>query len=88
MEKHFVVTISREFGAEGHEIGKVLSERLGVKLYDKELLAKAAARNGLDASAVRSYDESVEKGLWNRIWESRMPERHRRIFSSSRKCRS
>lgn len=61
MEKHFVVTISREFGAEGHEIGKVLSERLGVKLYDKELLAKAAARNGLDASAVRSYDESVEK---------------------------
>ena len=33
MGKHFVLTISREFGAEGHEIGKVLSERLGVKLY-------------------------------------------------------
>ena len=32
MGKHFVLTISREFGAEGHEIGKVLSERLGVKL--------------------------------------------------------
>lgn len=40
MGKHFVLTISREFGAEGHEIGKVLSERLGVKLYDKELLAR------------------------------------------------
>ena len=45
MGKHFVLTISREFGAEGHEIGKVLSERLGVKLYDKELLARAAAKS-------------------------------------------
>lgn len=61
MGKHFVVTISREFGAEGHEIGKVLSERLGVKLYDKELLARAATRNGVDVSSVSSYDETVEK---------------------------
>ena len=56
MGKHFVLTISREFGAEGHEIGKVLSERLGVKLYDKELLARAAAKSGVDVNSVCGYD--------------------------------
>ena len=59
MGKHFVLTISREFGAEGHEIGKVLSERLGVKLYDKELLARAAAKSGVDVNYVCGYDENV-----------------------------
>ena len=61
MGKHFVLTISREFGAEGHEIGKVLSERLGVKLYDKELLARAAAKSGVDVNSVCGYDENVER---------------------------
>ena len=37
-----VITICREFGAEGHEIGKVLSEKTGIPLYDKDLLEAAA----------------------------------------------
>ena len=32
-----IYTIGREFGSEGYEVGRLLAERLGVKLYDKEL---------------------------------------------------
>lgn len=39
MEK-FVITIGREFGSGGLDVGRMLSEKLGVKCYDKELLAK------------------------------------------------
>ena len=37
-----IITICRAFGAEGHEIGKELSQRLNIPLYDKDLLDMAA----------------------------------------------
>ena len=36
-----IYTIGREFGSGGREIGEKLAERLGIKLYDKELLQQA-----------------------------------------------
>ena len=33
-----VITIARDFGAEGHEIGRMLADELGIPLYDNELL--------------------------------------------------
>ena len=39
MDERTVITIGREFGSGGHEIGMKLAERLGIKCYDKELLA-------------------------------------------------
>ena len=38
MDERTVITIGREFGSGGHEIGMKLAERLGIKCYDKELL--------------------------------------------------
>ena len=43
-EEKFVITISRQFGTGGHEIGAVLAERLGVKLLDKQILNEVASR--------------------------------------------
>ena len=37
-----VIAIARDFGAEGHEIGKMLSVELGIPLYDNEVLVRAA----------------------------------------------
>lgn len=39
----FVITVNREFGSSGHEIGAILAEKLGVKMIDKQVL-KAAAK--------------------------------------------
>lgn len=37
-----VITISREFGSGGREIGFRLSEKLGIPFYDKEIISLAA----------------------------------------------
>lgn len=63
-KNHFVITINREFGAEGHEIGKILSERMKISFYDKDILKKAATRLGKDSSELIKHDESIEHRLF------------------------
>ena len=53
-EDKFVITISRQFGTGGHEIGAELARRLGVKLLDKQMLNEVAAR-------INAVEEAVEK---------------------------
>ena len=40
--KKYVITVGRQFGSGGHDIGQKLAEKLGIKFYDKELLLEAA----------------------------------------------
>ena len=42
MNKNLVITIGRQFGSGGREIGFKLAEKLGIKCYDKELISVAA----------------------------------------------
>ena len=41
-----IYTIGREFGSGGREVGEKLAAKLGIKLYDKELLQQAAKDSG------------------------------------------
>jgi len=61
-EENFVITISRQFGTGGHEIGVELGRRLGVKLLDKQILNEVAAR----ISAVEDAVEKIEAR--NPLW--------------------
>ena len=45
--ERFVITINRQFGTGGHEIGRVLAETLGVKLIDRQVLQKVARQFNL-----------------------------------------
>lgn len=54
-----VITIARDYGAEGHEIGKMLSVELGIPLYDNELLVRSATRSGEALDKVAEYDERM-----------------------------
>lgn len=54
-----VITIARDYGAEGHEIGKMLSVELGIPLYDNELLVRSATRAGESLDKVAAYDERM-----------------------------
>lgn len=56
MEK-YVITIGREFGSGGLDIGQMLAEKLKVKCYDKELLALAAKESGLCQEIFENHDE-------------------------------
>ncbi|MCI7091453.1 MAG: cytidylate kinase-like family protein [Veillonellaceae bacterium] len=43
-----VITISRQYGAGGREIAGLVAEKLGIKLYDRQIVHIAAAKIGLD----------------------------------------
>ena len=42
-----IITISRQYGSGGHEVGERLAEKLNIPLLDKELIALAAKKSGL-----------------------------------------
>lgn len=53
----FVITVGRQFGSGGRELGKALARELGISYYDKELLVEAARRAGVDPAYFESRDE-------------------------------
>ena len=57
MEKQIIISISREYGSGGHEIGRKLAEKLGLPFYDRNLLDEVAKNSGSDVSELSAYDE-------------------------------
>lgn len=52
-----IITIGRQFGSAGREIGRKVAEELGVKLYDKEMLDRAAKESGICQELFETHDE-------------------------------
>ena len=53
-----VITIGRQYGSAGLEIGKKLAEELGVQIYDKEMLKRAAKESGICEEIFETHDEN------------------------------
>lgn len=66
-ESKFVITIGRQFGSGGRELGRMLSERLGIEYYDKKLLAEAASASGLSPETIERHDERVPNLLGSSV---------------------
>ena len=60
MEKNIVITIARQYGSGGRTIAQMLSERLGIHYYDKELLKLASEDSGINEDLFRNADEHVK----------------------------
>ncbi len=54
-----IVTIDREFGSGGREVGKRLAERLGIRFFDEELIRRAAACTGYHEEYIKENDEKA-----------------------------
>ena len=52
-----IITIGRQYGSGGKEIGQKLAERLGIPFYDKELLTAAAKKSGICEEMFAAHDE-------------------------------
>jgi cytidylate kinase len=52
-----IITIGREFGSGGHEVGRRLAAELGYRLYDKELLKLMAQESNICEQVLEDYDE-------------------------------
>ena len=61
MEKR-IITISREFGAGGHSVGSIVAQKLGIKLYDKELVEKIAKESGFAPDFIEENGEHAPSG--------------------------
>ncbi|XCP86340.1 cytidylate kinase-like family protein [Roseburia hominis] len=59
MKKHTIITIGRQFGSGGHEVGKRLSDRLDIPLYDRNLIQMAAKELKVETAEAEKMDESL-----------------------------
>lgn len=58
-----IITIGRQAGSGGKEIGQKLAEQLGIQLYDKELLERAAKESGFCEELFENHDERPTKSF-------------------------
>lgn len=63
MGKINVITIGREYASGGREIGKIISEKLGIPFYNKEILHMAAEKLNMSADDVQHVDETAANSL-------------------------
>ena len=52
-----IITISRQFGSAGHTIAKEVAEKLGIPLYDSQLITEVAKKSGLSEEFIRQNEE-------------------------------
>lgn len=62
MDKKILINVGRQFGAGGRGVAAVLGERLGIPVYDGELLQKAAEESGFSPAFFKKTDE--KRRLW------------------------
>ena len=71
MMQHTIITIGRQFGSGGHEVGNRLAERLDIPLYDHNLIHMAAQELRISNEDATKVDETI---LWmRRSWADSCP---------------
>ena len=63
MAKKVVITIARQYGSGGREIGERVANLLGIPFYDKEIIKEAASKGNLNEGVAKSIDESAANSL-------------------------
>ena len=56
-ENRIIITIAREYGSGGRYIGKLVAQKLGIKLYDKEIIEDMAKTTGLSEEYIKENEE-------------------------------
>lgn len=66
-----IVTIARQFGSAGREIGEKVAEYFDIKCYDKELLTRAAKESGFCEEMITNHDERPTNSfLYNLVMDT------------------
>ena len=63
MAKKIIITIARQYGSGGREIGERVANALNIPIYDKELITEVAAKGNLNEEVIKSADESSANSL-------------------------
>ena len=65
----FVITISREFGSGGHEIGKLIAKHFGISFYDKEIIDLTAQKTGYTKEYIKANEQKLTNSLLYDLYE-------------------
>mgnify|MGYP004615119669 CR=1 FL=1 len=57
LDRHIVITIAREYGSGGRYIGKLVADKLGIRLYDNEFIKKVAEETGLSEEYIENTEQ-------------------------------
>ena len=64
-----IICIGREFGSGGHEIGRIIAEKLGMELYDRDLIDKAAEKIvAMPKEVLEKADEKKHNPWLHQVW--------------------
>lgn len=63
MQHRNVIVIGRQYGSGGHDIGKMLADRLGYEFYDQEIIRMAAGTTGMTSEFIGRREESMTNSL-------------------------
>ncbi|MEA4947005.1 MAG: cytidylate kinase-like family protein [Oscillospiraceae bacterium] len=66
MKEQIIITVGREHGSGGHYVAQLISEKLGIKLYDKEIVEGTATDNGFTRELVERMDEKPVNFFFSR----------------------
>ena len=61
--KNLIITISRQYGSGGRQIGQQLAKELNLPFYDKEIIDLAAKESGLAADFIRGQEQQLTQSL-------------------------
>ena len=65
------ITIGRQFGSSGHEIGRKVAEKLGIPCYDKEIITATAKNSGFCEEMIENHDERPTSSfLYNLVMDT------------------
>ena len=57
LDNHVIITVSREYGSGGRYVGRLIADKLGIKLYDKEFVTRIAEETGLSEEYIESNEQ-------------------------------
>lgn len=63
LKQRDVIVIGRQYGSGGHDIGKMLADKLGYRFYDQEIIEMAAGTTGLTPAFIEKREESMTNSL-------------------------
>lgn len=63
MSEKLVITIGRQYGSGGREVGHKVAEMMGAKCYDQDLIVMAAKKSGISEEALARADEQASSSL-------------------------
>jgi cytidylate kinase len=71
--KNYILTISREYGSGGRQVGELLAKELGIPFYDREILQMSAEKSGMSTDFLEKRDEVIQNTFLHNLMHATYP---------------